>query len=267
MSYFPIEWKTHLNNILLYGKDVSPRGIKTKEIPQHTLEINMRKPVLTIPERKLSYCFMAAEAYWILSGDNKVETLSPFNKNIAKYSDDGKVFFGAYGPRIKSQLKYVVDALEKDNNTRQAGLTIWRENPPVTKDVPCTVSIFFSIRNALLNCHVFMRSSDVWLGIPYDVFNFSMLAHNVCCLLEDDIRPGTLYLTAASSHLYSDNFDAAINIVETGTVIHQPDTPGYFSTAEDYLLSTLAKARHSKPNDPVRWWEVSQWNKSDFTKK
>ena len=182
-NYFPHVWLQTLDDLVNHGHVVSPRGQETRELPQRTIVVDMNRPVLNIPERNLGYKFMAAEAYWILTGDYRVETIAPYSKAISQFSDDGVTFFGAYGPKITHQFQYVLNKLVEDPDTRQAGLTIWRENPPQTKDVPCTVAIFFSIRRGELNCHVFMRSSDAWLGVPYDVFNFSMLSHAVCgCL-------------------------------------------------------------------------------------
>ena len=207
MQEFSHVWLDLLQDVLENGNYVAPRGKMTREIPQRTIVVNMRKPVLRVPDRKLSFKFMVAEAFWILSGDDRVETIAPYNANIANFSDDGERFFGAYGPKIITQLPHVVGKLRVDKDSRQAGLTIWRENPPQTKDVPCTVAIFFNIRQGKLNTHVFMRSSDVWLGVPYDVFNFSMLSHLVCGLLNepqsavDAVSPGNLFLTAASSQI------------------------------------------------------------------
>jgi thymidylate synthase len=98
-----------------------------------------------------------------LSGDDKVATISPYNGRIADFSDDGMKFFGAYGPKIIAQLPFILDKLRKDPMSRQAGLTIWRESRRSPKDVPCTVAMFFSVRDGKLNNHVFMRSSDAWL--------------------------------------------------------------------------------------------------------
>lgn len=257
---FSLIWLDTVRDILYNGVDVSPRGMLTKETPQRTIIVNMRKPVLCVPERKISYTFMAAEAYWILTGDDRVSTIEPFNKNIAKFSDNGETFYGAYGPKIKSQLGDLVQKLISDPDSRQAGLTIWRENPKPTKDVPCTVAIFFNIRDNKLNAYVFMRSSDVWLGVPYDVFNFSMLSNLVCCMLnkkrgvEDCVTPGTLYLTAASSHIYESNFAAANNLMLT-TVKEQNDTPNFMWHDSYQLMKTLEDLRYSKTGDRIRWWE------------
>lgn len=258
MQDFSRTWLDALQDILTNGVEVSPRGKLTKEMPQRTLVVNTRRPVLTIPERSLSYRFMAAEAYWILSGDDRVETIAPYNSRIKEFSDDGERFFGAYGPKIREQLPYVVAKLLEDPDTRQAGLTIWRESPPQTKDVPCTVAIFFGIRNDMLNCHVFMRSSDVWLGVPYDVFTFSMLTHLVSGLLNESLRsvqPGTLYLTAASSHLYEPNW-ADAKLCLSSLVREQPLTPTAYWTGLPGLVEGLKELRDTKPGNPLRWWEA-----------
>lgn len=259
------EWLTTLRLIVHGGRPVSPRNYETYERLQHTVTVEMPYCVLTHPERALSYQFMAAEAYWILTGNDRVDGIAPWNKNIEKFSDNGRTFFGAYGPRIVSQLNYVVNKLKFDPWSRQAGLTVWRENPPFTKDIPCTVSIFAMIRDRRLNLHVFMRSSDVWLGLPYDVFNFSMLANLICCRLNTGpelaslggVTPGFLYLTAASMHLYRINADAANVVLLDGRTHREgPPVPHDFSQSEDILLTTLARLRDTKKGDALRWWEV-----------
>lgn len=261
------QWVGQLKQILDLGQPVEPRGMKTLELPQSTIQVNMRRPVLTVPERKLSYQFMAAEAYWILSGDDTVAGIAQYNQHIAKFSDDGVKFFGAYGPKVVGQLNYVVQKLVEDRDTRQAGMTIWRENPPATKDVPCTVAIFFNIRGSHLNVHVFMRSSDAWLGLPYDVFNFSMIGHRVCGYFNaiarskkfSEVSPGGLYLTMASSHLYEQHFEPAREIVDKhfeNPDLSQTGTPGQTFWNFDMLMPILDKLRDSKPGDTLRWWEA-----------
>jgi len=262
---FSTTWLEALSSLLAFGAKVSPRGASTLEYPHATWCVDSRRPVLRVPERKLSYQFMVAEAFWILTGDNRVATIAPFNRRISDFSDDGETFFGAYGPRIADQLPYVICKLVADPCTRQAGLTIWRENPPPTKDVPCTVAVFFSIRDKKLHGHVFMRSSDVWLGIPYDVFNFSMLIHYVCALYNnavvvgDQVEPGLLYLTAASSHLYDSNYEAAQQLTRLpNATLPQPRTPPALYTDPAVLLNQLKILRTSKLGDYLRWWEREQ---------
>jgi len=265
LKVFDLVWKSLIDEIISGGVKVSPRGNLTLEIPQKTISVDMRFPVLVNSKRSLSYKFMAAEALWILTGDNRVESIAKYNSRIREFSDDGVTFFGAYGPRIATQLDYVITKLRSDPDTRQAGLTIWRENPPATKDVPCTVAIFFNIRQDQINCHVFMRSSDAWLGVPYDVFNFSMLSYAVCNYLNNAVgeakySPGMLHLTAASSHLYSHNIeDARICLHEDiqasiDQLKRPPDCLYNGKRRNTILMDSLHQIRESRPGDACRWW-------------
>lgn len=198
-------WLRLLADVSIHGQRRKPRGLSIREIINNTTMVDMCHPVVLTKVRKLSYKFMVAEAWWILSGRSDVESIGKYCKAIRQFSDDGKTFFGAYGPKIAKQLEYVVNALIADPDTRQAVLTIWRESPPKTKDVPCTVSVQWFVRDGLLHCIDNMRSSDVWLGFPYDVFNFTMLSWHILEELRDrgkNLELGILYFNAGSSHIY-----------------------------------------------------------------
>lgn len=217
-----LAWLGVLQALIVGGERIAPRGQATYELPQVTVSTRLSDPVLTIPERGLNYRFMAAEARWIIEGQDEVKLISPYNSKIAAFSDDGQRFFGAYGPPYRTQLPYVIQKLIEDPDSRQAGLTLWRQNPPATKDVPCTVALFFQLRGGVLNIHVFMRSSDAWLGLPYDLFNFSMLGYHVLGFLNQrhkgagtgvNLFPGSLFLTMASSHLYEQHRESAKTIL------------------------------------------------------
>ena len=194
----------------------------TKELLCFNTIVPMSNPLVTISSRNMSYKFALGEAWWILSGDDRVETIEPFNKNIAQFSDNGKTFFGAYGTKIVPQLPYVVDKLISDISSRQALLTIWRESPPASKDIPCTICLQFIIREDTLNVIATMRSSDAWLGWVYDVFNFSMCGALVAIYLKNtykNLTLGNLYLTAGSQHLYERNMEKACKIMN-GKIDH-----------------------------------------------
>lgn len=206
-------WVDALTRCLQTGIECEPRGMKIKEIWAAQTRISMEQPCVTIKERSLGYKFMAAEAAWILSGDNRVETIKPYSTAISRFSDDGFFFHGAYGPMIRDQLHFIADTLNSDPDSRQAVLTIWRPNPRPSKDIPCTVSIQFMIRGGKLYVIDTMRSSDLWLGWPYDVFNFSMLARYVICLLKNKPELGDLILQAGSMHLYESNWNDVQQIV------------------------------------------------------
>ncbi len=208
-------WKILLRTLLNQGKDAAPRNKNTKELLCHTSTIDMNNPIMSIKERNVSYNFMFAEAWWILTGRNDVKSIAPYAPSIGRFSDNGKTFRGAYGPKVIQQIDYVVDSLTRDLDSRQAIMTIWERNPRDSKDIPCTLSLQFLLRGDCdtLHCVATMRSSDAWIGFIYDVFTFSCIAACIAAEVKRhtgiDIKLGTLHLTAGSQHLYEENFDKA----------------------------------------------------------
>lgn len=229
------QWIKALETVLETGKVSAPRGMPIKELMAYQTCTPMEWPIVTVKERELGYKFMAAEAAWILSGDNRVKTIRPYSKAISNFSDDGHFFHGAYGPMIRDQLHFVIDALNADKDTRQAVLTIWRPNPRPSKDIPCTVSVQFLIRDGMLHVIDTMRSSDLWLGWPYDVFNFSMLARYVICHLKQKPELGVIVLQAGSAHLYEQNWLPAQAIVGGKCTIEDTPTIPWFENGDDLI--------------------------------
>jgi thymidylate synthase len=214
-----------LEFLMNHGNMTMPRGYQCLELsPFCTILNNIQYNILTNSFRKASKRFMAAELLWILLGRNDVEMIGFYSKKIKAYSDDGLTFFGAYGPPIMSQFSYVENALRQDPWTRQAVLTIWRENPPVTKDVPCTITMQF-IRRPLerLNLNVYMRSQDAWLGFPYDIHNFTCLQLILAAIL--GLEPGELRLMQGSFHVYQEHYDVVNEILSHNLIPDSMTTP------------------------------------------
>lgn len=251
-----LAWLEALNEVYTNGEEYAPRGMRTKELLSFTSAIDMRFPVVHIPERKMGFKFMSAEAAWILSGDNRVETIKPFSRDIANFSDDGVFFHGAYGPQVIEQLSYICRILSEDQDTRQAVMTIWRKNPGQTKDVPCTVAVQWLIRDGQLHCVDTMRSSDLWLGWPYDVFNFSMLSYYIRSFLQYyqgiEVEIGNLYLVAGSQHIYERNFK------DVEDIVHEYLSEDTFTTPPE-AVDVTRQLYPLTPQELVdRLWEVSR---------
>lgn len=201
-------YRKAIKEVIYGGMDVKPRGIATKELRGVTLELT--DPYMNLvasKARHLNPAFAVAECMWILCGRNDVATVTCFNKQIAQFSDDGMRFNGAYGPKVVEQLPYIVETLRKDPDSRQAVMTVWRERPGVTKDIPCTIMFQFFVRDGHLELITYMRSNDLWLGFPYDLFNFTTLQMYIASQLE--LKVGRYRHMVGSLHLYAHNLEKA----------------------------------------------------------
>ena len=189
-----------------YGDRVKPRNLLCREIIAAQYIVDMNTSFLTIPERKMGARFPYAEAYWILSGSNKLEDIIKYAPDLKKYSNDGIWLDGAYGPPIMDQMPYVVKKLQTDHDSRQAIISIWRARPYPSLDIPCTLTMQFLLRGTEIHTIVNMRSSDLWLGFPYDVFTFSCITKYISLFMYEPHTLGKLYLNTGSSHLYEVNW-------------------------------------------------------------
>ena len=106
-----------------------------------------REKVLFNAARDANCFFHLYESLWMLAGRNDVQSLSYYNSNIARYSDDGKTFNGSYGNRWRAkfgvdQLSHIIKHLTSTPNSRRAVLQMWGTREDLaqidtSKDVCC----------------------------------------------------------------------------------------------------------------------------------
>lgn len=159
--------------------------------------------------RKLSKNIAAAEAVQLIGGFGYTDLLLKAAPQMSEYTDDGQ-FHGSYGARIGYQILHVARKLQADPGTRQAVITLWDphlDNIEHRRDYPCTVMLQFEREGDVLHMNVVMRSNDAWLGLPYDMFQFTQLQLTLANSL--DLLPGTYRHTALSLHLYQQDIAAA----------------------------------------------------------
>jgi thymidylate synthase len=159
------------------------------------------------------------ELFWYLAGSESIDFIKHYIQMYPKFSNDGVTASGAYGPRIfglnakkkaagKSEWDRVIKTLKKNPGSRNALIQIFsnRDEKPRNKDKPCTCTIQFAIRNNRLQMHTHMRSNDAFLGLPHDIFSFTMLQE--IAARELSVGLGTYIHSVTSLHLYHDR-DAA----------------------------------------------------------
>jgi thymidylate synthase len=222
-------WYELLDRLYHCGEPSSPRDQATRELIGVRLHVDdMTQNILLHPERALNFRFMVAEWLWIAAARNDAAFINRYNRRVAEMSsDDGVTLAGAYGPRLAPQLDYLLSTLRQKADSRQAVATIWTPNPEPSRDVPCTVSWQLLLRHGKLHAVVTMRSSDIWLGLPYDFFNFSMLTMGLAGELE--VEPGSITFNLGSSHLYNRDQVGAIKVLDDPggiDTLNSPRLPG-----------------------------------------
>lgn len=203
--------KTLARTVLNNGTSTAPRGSGTLEILGSSFVLaNPRAREITLPARKFSLPLAIGELAWHIRGDDDVDTLAYYTGAWRKFSDDGaRVAGSCYGRKLMavdrsgfSAWQRLVKLLNHDPSSRRATFSFIdnEEDLEGSKDVSCVSSIQFLIRDGKLNLFTFMRSNDLFLGIPYDVFLFSYILE----LMSFDlgIEMGRYHHHATSLHIY-----------------------------------------------------------------
>lgn len=253
-------WLHLLGELFTNGHRVTPRGRQTRELLDVTWCVrDARQNLWVHPHRNLSYKFAVAEWLWIWFGHDDVRTIAQYNKHIAQFSDNGSTFDGAYGPLVRAQWPLVIANLNGDPDSRQAVMQIFRRSiRPWTRDVPCTLTVQFILRHGKLHTIVNMRSSDVWLGLPYDCYNFSMLANITASVL--GVVTGGIIFHLGSSHLYEDDAAKAFEVLQTPKLLEHLVTPQHTSAPPAWLdmVLTTKVATEETPLEILEWGRYSQ---------
>lgn len=194
---------------------------KSSEIDGVLIELDNPRARLSKTELKGTLFSCLGELMWYLSGSNDQAFIEYYLSKYGVYCDDG-IAFGAYGTRLfnhrghYNQLENVLDLLTRKPTTRQAVIQLFDANDltVVKKDIPCTCTLQFLIRNNRLNLLVYMRSNDAYIGLPHDIFSFTMLQEIIACKLQLDVGPYKHMV--GSLHLYESDHEPAKSYLDSG---------------------------------------------------
>jgi thymidylate synthase len=214
-------FKNSVLEIITNGIEVSPRGIKTKELiaPRIVLE-NPRDRIVTFEERSTDIFYAVGEFFWYLSGSNKLDFIKYYAPSIGKFSDDCETLNSAYGYNIFSrwgdQWLECINILRNDKDSRHAVIFIREPNDVMknTKDSICTNCVMFLIRENRLHMTVSMRSNDLFVGGIFDFFCFTMLQELMS--IELGVELGHYVHVPNSLHIYENWFEVAKKIMNSG---------------------------------------------------
>lgn len=193
-----------------------------------------RNRVLINSARDANPFFHLYEAMWMLAGRNDVASPVNYNSKFGQFSDDGKIFNGAYGYRWRhavfywyperngfDQLDILIKHLIDKPDSRRAVLQMWNVEDDLlkidsSKDVCCNTAVYFTLREVsswdrdhfsdtcYLDMTVTNRSNDlIWGMLGANVVHFSFLQEYVAGCL--GVSVGRYHQFTNNLHVYTNN--------------------------------------------------------------
>ena len=245
-----------LKALLSSQNRITPSRGPATEICGVLLELTNPRARLSRTEKKGKLFSSLGEFLWYLSKSNKLDFIEYYIRDYKEFSDDGKTIHGGYGRRLfnmrgQNQIQNVIDLLKKRKDSRQAVIQLFDASDleQKYKDIPCTCTLQFLIRNGRLDLLVSMRSNDAFWGLPHDIFAFTMMQEIMARSL--DVEVGSYKHVVGSLHLYDEKRASAEEYVKEG---FQPNVPMPMLPAGDpwpsiqTVLQAELKIRRKKSN-------------------
>lgn len=224
-AYFPAQtlddvMRSVIEDILKNGTRIEPSKGPCTELTGVLLEIADPRARLSRTETKGKPFSGLGELCWYLAQSNDKGFISYYLTHYSE-STDGDVIHGAYGPRLFNwrgidQVRQVINILREKPDSRQAVIQLFEaaDIAEKHKDVPCTCYMQFLLREGRLHMITYMRSNDVFLGLPHDTFCFTMLQEIMARALSVEL--GHYKHIAGSMHLYDTHEDVAQQFLKEG---------------------------------------------------
>lgn len=176
----------------------------------------------------------AAETAWYLAGTQDVTWMRQHAPFWDKFVEaDGKTIKSAYGYRWREhfgrdQIDLAILALKKDPSDRRVYVSAWDPaedglGKGGQRNVPCPVSFTLSITDKQLHSTLTIRSSDVVVGLPYDVMGHAFLLDSIAASLGVDL--GVMQVSLAHAHIYEDHYEIANICIGQRAVVPQMEMP------------------------------------------
>ena len=193
---------------------IKPTRGPIKEIFGALLELQNPQCRLSFSEQRGRFISCLGEFLWYLSKANDLKFISYYLPKYINESDDGRVIFGGYGQRLfnkrgTNQVTNIVKLLRRNPGSRRAVIQLFDEKDIAKhhKDIPCTCTLQFTIRDKQLHMLTNMRSNDAVKGLTHDIFAFTMLQEVIARTL--NVKLGTYKHAVGSLHIYKKDIPQA----------------------------------------------------------
>lgn len=224
------------------------------------VSFRLRKPRarLSRSEGKGKIFSALGEFLWYLSGDTKLDFIDYYVPGqYGRESDDSVRVRSGYGDRLfnwrnVNQVQNVISLLKATPTSRRAVVQLFdaHDLSEKYKSIPCTCTLQFLIRDGALHLIASMRSNDAYIGLPHDVFAFTMFQELIARATDTEVGHYTHF--AGSMHIYEEQFAKARAYLDEG--FQSPSEmpampPGDQRSSADKLLEVAQSIREDKSVD------------------
>ena len=204
----------------------------------HQLNFDLEEGFPAMTTKSLAWKGVVSELLWFLEGSDDERRLAEirFNKDRSKLADlnkystiwtdnadkqgkdlgyennDFKKILGpVYGVQWrdwsgKDQIHDLIEGLKNNPDSRRHILSAWNVGEIEKMALPpCHVMSQFYINKGTISCHMYQRSADMFLGVPFNIASYALLLSIVAEVL--NLKPKRFIHSFGDAHIYKNSID------------------------------------------------------------
>lgn len=225
-----------LKHIIDTGEESDDRtGVGTTSVFGYQMHFDLQEGFPAVTTKKLAWRSVVGELLWFLEGSTDERRLAEithgtrdtskntiWTANANKQGKDLGYNDGELGPVYGKQWRdfngvdqvaWVLNEIKNNPDSRRIIMSAW--NPPELPAMalpPCHTMAQFKVTNGKLNCQLYQRSADMFLGVPFNIASYSLLTHMFAQICE--LQVGKFVWTGGDCHIYRNHFRQVLEQVQ-----------------------------------------------------
>jgi len=229
------------------------------------LRFNLSEGFPAVTTKLLHWPSVAHELLWFIRGESNVRYLHEHGVTIwDEWANPEGDLGPVYGVQWRSwptptgenidQLQNVIHEIKNNPNSRRLLVSAWNVGQLEKMALlPCHVMFQFYVAQGRLSCHLYQRSADIFLGLPFNIASYALLTEMISYV--SNLEPGDLVVSLGDVHLYNNHLTQADQQLE-----REPFSPprleinGNIRALEDFAFENFSLSNykhHPKITAPV----------------
>lgn len=209
-----------LQKVMDEGADKGDRtGTGTRSLFGAQLRFDLEAGFPLLTTKRVHVKSVVHELLWFVSGDTNVRYLQENGVTIwNEWADEDGELGPVYGSQWRSwptpgedrthvdQLADVIREIGKNPDSRRHIVSAWNvAELPRMKLPPCHMVFQFNVTRGRLSCSLYMRSCDLFLGLPFNIASYALLTMMIA--RQNELELGDLVISIGDAHIYSNHFE------------------------------------------------------------
>ncbi|MEO1924533.1 MAG: thymidylate synthase [Gammaproteobacteria bacterium] len=205
-------------------RDVKENGVKKEDRTgtgtisvfgyQMRFDLNVGFPLVTT--KKCHLKSIIHELLWFLQGNTNIKYLNDNGVSIwDEWADENGDLGPVYGAQWRSwhtanstidQISDVINQIKQNPDSRRLIVSAWNVGELDEMALaPCHAFFQFYVADGKLSCQLYQRSADVFLGVPFNIASYALLAMMVAQVC--NLELGEFIHSFGDAHIYSNHLE------------------------------------------------------------